>query len=362
MKVDYLHHTVALGGAYDIAPGAAVIGRLTAGPGLVLRPFATLRADGETITVGRNGWFGERASVHIVDSILSTTIGDDATVGRFGLVHACSVGDGCVVGEAAAILDGASVGPYAVIAADSVVTPRKQLPGGWLYAGAPAKPVREITLDEAVALAAGLRAGTPDTLLAASVLPPLGMEAFLPPGAASGPFHPWDERRPAVKRAYVAPTAVLIGDVDLADDAGVYFGCALAARDSRIAIGARTNIQDNSVLETDGTRGQLVIGAGITVGHNVQLGSGTIGDDALIGMASRVGDGVVVEPGGCIAAGAWVEPGTVVRAGWLWAGRPARAFREVTPAEREAFARGRDVYIGYGEAYRRGASSAEPTA
>jgi hypothetical protein len=75
-----------------------------------------------------------------------TTIGDDVTVGRFGLVHACSVGDGCVVGEAAAILDGAASGPYAVIAADSVVTPRKQLPGGWLYAGAPAKPVREITL------------------------------------------------------------------------------------------------------------------------------------------------------------------------------------------------------------------------
>ena len=362
MKLDYLHHAVDLGGDYSIAPGAAVIGRLTAGPDLTLRPFATLRADGQTITVGRNGWFGERASVHIVDSILSTTIGDDVTVGRFGLVHACSVGDGCVVGEAAAILDGASVGGHAVIAADSVVTPRKQLPGGWLYAGAPAKPVREVSRAEVAALAASLRAGAPDELVAASMLPPLGMEAFLPPGAAGGPFHAWEERRPTIQRAYVAPTAVLIGEVDLADDAGVYFGCALAARDSRIAIGARSNIQDNSVLETDGTRGQLQIGAGVTVGHNVRLGSGTIGDDALIGMASRVGDDVVVEPGGCIAAGAWVDPGTVVRAGWLWAGRPARAFREVTSAERENFARGRDVYIGYGAAYRRGAANwTEPT-
>jgi carbonic anhydrase/acetyltransferase-like protein (isoleucine patch superfamily) len=352
MKLPYLHHTVELEGAHDIARGAAVIGRLTAGDGLTLRPFATLRADGETITVGRNGFFGERASVHIVDGLIGTTIGHDVTVGRFGLVHACTVGDGCVVGEGAAILDGASVGPHAVIAADSVVTPRKELPGGWLYAGAPAKPVREIAREDVAALASGIREGNPDALVKAQVLPPLGMETFLPAGAARGPFYPWHAREPRIAKAYVAPTAVLVGDVDLAEDAGVYFGCALVARDAHVRIGERSNIQDNSVLETDATRGDLVVGAGVTVGHNVQLGAATIGDDALIGMASRVGDGVVVQPGGCIAAGAWVKPGTVVRGGWLWAGRPARAFRQVTPAEREGFARGRDVYIGYGAAYR----------
>jgi carbonic anhydrase/acetyltransferase-like protein (isoleucine patch superfamily) len=352
MKVAYLHHTVTLEGAHDIAPGAAVIGRLTAGANLVLRPFATLRADGETIRVGRNGFFGERASVHIVDGILSTTIGHDVTVGRFGLVHACTVGDGCVVGEGAAVLDGASVGDHAVIAADSVVTPRKNLPGGWLYAGAPAKPVREIGRDEIATLAASIREGRADALVRAKALPPLGMETFLPQGATGGPFHAFGERLPRVAEAYVAPTSVLVGDIELDDDAGVYFGCALVARGARIRIGARTNIQDNTVMETDASRGDIVVGAGVTVGHNVQLGAATLGDDALIGMASRVGDGVVVEPGGCVAAAAWVNPGTVVRGGWLWAGRPARAFRHVSDAEREQFARGRDVYIGYGAAYR----------
>jgi carbonic anhydrase/acetyltransferase-like protein (isoleucine patch superfamily) len=352
MKLPYLHHAVDLAGTHDIATGAAVIGRLTAGSGLVLRPFATLRADGEAITIGDDGWFGERASVHIVDGMLGTTIGAGVTVGRFGLVHACTVGDGCVVGEGAAVLDGASVGAHAVIAADSVVTPRKQLPGGWLYAGSPAKPVRELAYDEVRRLGASLRAGRPDALIAAAALPPLGMETFLPPGAAPGPFHAWEADRPTHGRAFVAPTSVLVGDVVLDDDAGVYFGCALVARGARIRIGARTNIQDNSVLETDRARGDLIVGTGITVGHNVQLGACTIGDDALIGMASRVGDGVVVEPGGCVAAGAWVEPGTRVRSGLIWAGRPAREFRPVTPGEREAFARGRDVYIGYGAAYR----------
>ena len=110
MRLDYLQHRVRVGEGADLAPGAAVIGRLVAGAGLVLRPFATLRADGESITVGRDAFFGERASVHIVDGILATRMGDDVTVGRFGLVHACTVGDGCVVGEAAAVLDGATLG------------------------------------------------------------------------------------------------------------------------------------------------------------------------------------------------------------------------------------------------------------
>jgi len=355
VKVDYLSHRATLEGHADIAPGAAVIGRLRAGHGLVLRPFATLRADGETITVGPRGYFGERASVHIVDGILSTTIGSDVTVGRFGLVHACVVGDGCVVGEGAAVLDGASVGAHAVIAADAIVTPRKSLPGGWLYAGSPAKPVREVTRDEVARLAQGIRRGRPDALLTASSLPPLDMTTFLPSQAAPGPFHPWEGRAPRRARAYVAPTSVLVGDVSLADDAGVYFGCALVARGARIAIGARTNIQDNSVLEASATGGDLLIGEGVTVGHNVRLGAAHIDDDALIGMASRVGDGVVVERGGCVAAGAWVDAGARVQAGWIYAGRPARAFRAVTPAERAQFDRGRDVYVGYGVAYLAGA-------
>jgi carbonic anhydrase/acetyltransferase-like protein (isoleucine patch superfamily) len=181
------------------------------------------------------------------------------------------------------------------------------------------------------------------------VLPPLPPSAPLP---ALDPASAWSPARAA--SAYVAPTARLTGDVRMADDSGVYFGCVVDAGDGRIAIGPRTNVQDNSFLLTDRRRGELVLGAGVTVGHNVQMGSGTFGDDCLVGMMSRVADKVTVEPGGCIAAGAWVEPGTVVKAGWIWAGRPARPFRELRPAERVEFARGRDVYIEYGASYRSG--------
>lgn len=352
MRLRYLDHTPAIGIGADFATTARAIGRTRTGAGLVLRDYATLRADGEAIVVGDRCLFAERATVHIADGLLASTVGDDVTVGRFGLVHACTLGHGVVVGEAATVMDGASVGDHALVAAGALVPPRKSLPGGYVYAGNPATPLREISRDELETVAAAIRAGAHATLATAEALPPLDMTPFLPGEAAAGSLHARSGRGPSVGRAFVAPTAVLAGDVRVGDDAGVYFGCALDAGGARIIVGEASNVQDNSLLVTDTRRGDLVVGRRVTIGHNVRMGSGVVEDDALVGMASVVGDGVVVERGGCIGAGAHVEPGTVVRAGWIWAGRPARAFREMKDAEREWFARGVEVYVGYARAYR----------
>jgi carbonic anhydrase/acetyltransferase-like protein (isoleucine patch superfamily) len=83
------------------------------------------------------------------------------------------------------------------------------------------------------------------------------------------------------------------------------------------------------------------------------MGAARTGDRALVGMSAIVGDGVVVEADACIGAGAFVEPGTRVPSGWIVAGRPARPFRALTPAEREGFADIVTVYAAYSEAYRR---------
>jgi len=351
MLLSYLEFTPALAQPFDLAPDAAVIGRTIAGAGLTLRQLATLRADGEWVRVGANVHFAERATVHIADGALAATIGNDVTVGRFGLVHACTLADGVVVADAAAVMDGAVVGEHALIAPGSLVPPRKQLAGGYLYEGNPATPVREIVRDDVAAAAKAIRAGQPSVLTTSNDLPPLDMVPFVPEGPFTGRLHSIHGRSPAIARAFVAHTAVVAGDVHLADDAGIYFACALDAGGARILIGTRSNVQDNTLLVTDAARGDLVIGDGVTIGHNVRMGSGEVADDALIGMASRVGDRVVVERGGCIAAGAWVEPDTVVKAGWIWAGRPARAFRELKPAERDWFAQGVEAYVDYGRTY-----------
>jgi carbonic anhydrase/acetyltransferase-like protein (isoleucine patch superfamily) len=343
MKLPYLQFETKLGKSAAIADTAAVIGRMAAGVRLTLRAFATLRADGEHIRVGHDVYFGEHSTSHIVDSRLGTTVGSHVTVGRYGVVHGCTLADHVVVGEGAAILDEASVGAGAVIAADSIVSPGKTLRGGWLYDGVPAKPVREISRDEADAIGHSIREGEVLATARSTGLPPMG-----------SPRRARSSHRDASRSAssYVAPTAVLSGEVELRDDAGIYFGCVVDASDGRVVIGERSNVQDNSFLLINRARGDLVIGAGVTIGHNVQMGSGNFGDDCLVGIMSRVADGVVVEPGGCIAAGAWVEAGVIVKAGWIWAGRPARPFRELRAAEREEFARGRDVYVEYGAAYR----------
>lgn len=351
MLIDYLDYFPIVA-AMNLGRSAVVIGRTTAGAGLTLRDFAALRADGERIEVGENVFFGERATVHIADGARPARIGRDSTIGRFGLVHACTLAEGVVVGEGASVLDGAEIGPYAVIAADGLVPPRKILEGAWLHAGSPAAPVRPITPAECREIAQATRAGFPPVLVAASALPPLSHDAFVPEAEGAGPLHALDGITPRIARAFVAPTAAVAGDIDVQDDASVFFGCALVAGGARIVVGRGTNVQDNSLLTTDRARGDLVIGDGVTIGHNARIGSAEIGDGALIGMGSRLGDAVVVEAGGCVAAGAWVDAGARVESGWIWAGRPARPFRELRPEERQAFARFRDVYVGYGAVYR----------
>ena len=371
LVLDYLRFRPVVGARTGIAEHAAVIGRARVGADSSFAGYATVRADGEAIAVGANAWFGGHATVHIADGILGAAIGDGATVGRYGLVHACKLGDGVVIGESSVVMDAAAVGAHAAIAADSVVPPRKQLPGGFLYAGHPATPVRAIGRDELAAWARALREGRIVPELTSARLPAWSDAVRDLPRPSNSMQHPHssaaDPPRPSSDMqhahasvasrfagAFVAPTALVAGAVTLAADSGVFFGSAVNAGDGRIVIGPRTNIQDNCIVTTDRRRGDLVLGAGVTVGHAVVLGSGSIGDDALIGMGSRVGDGVVVERGGCIGAGAWVEAGTVVPAGWIWAGRPACEFRRLKPAERDEFARARDIYIGYSRDYRRG--------
>jgi carbonic anhydrase/acetyltransferase-like protein (isoleucine patch superfamily) len=215
MQLRYLDFQPALTAPFELAPRAAVIGRTIAGAGLVMREFATARADGESIRIGSNAFFAERATVHIADSVLGATLGNDTTVGRFALVHACTVADRVVVGDAAVVMDDAHVGVGALITAGSLVPPRKRLAGGWVYEGNPATPVREIDAVELAAAAAAIRGGSKSQLATSSDLPPLDFASHV------NTLKRATRLRPA-SRGLIAPTALLAGDVSVAD-AQVFF-------------------------------------------------------------------------------------------------------------------------------------------
>ena len=138
---------------------------------------------------------------------------------------------------------------------------------------------------------------------------------------------------------FVDPSAQLIGDIVLKEDASVWPLVAARGDVNKIRIGARTNIQDGSVLHVTRTSPgnpeghPLLIGDDVTVGHKAMLHGCTIGNRVLIGMGAIVLDGAIIEDDVFLAAGSLVAPGKRLQSGYLYRGAPAVQARPLTPEE-----------------------------
>jgi len=141
--------------------------------------------------------------------------------------------------------------------------------------------------------------------------------------------------------AWVDEQATVIGQVSIDADSSVWPQVVIRGDIHRIEIGARSNIQDGSVLHVTHDSqyspggSPLLIGDDVTVGHNATLHACTIGNGCLIGMGSIVLDKAVLEPGVMLGAGALVSPGKTLEGGYLWVGAPARRARPLSNEERE---------------------------
>lgn len=158
--------------------------------------------------------------------------------------------------------------------------------------------------------------------------------------------------------AYVHPSAQIIGEVSLGEDASVWCGAVIRGDVNSIAIGAGTNIQDLAVLhvshksEWDPNGAPLLIGDRVTVGHSVILHGCTIHDECLIGMGSIVMDKAVLEPRVLLGAGSLVPEGKVLASGYLYIGRPAKQLRPLTPEELAYFNYSAEHYVKLARSYR----------
>jgi carbonic anhydrase/acetyltransferase-like protein (isoleucine patch superfamily) len=143
--------------------------------------------------------------------------------------------------------------------------------------------------------------------------------------------------------AFVDESAVVIGDVVLGEDASVWPMCSVRGDVNYIRIGARTNIQDNTVIHVTHDHQAVpggrptIIGDDVTVGHQVILHACTIGNRCLIGMGTQILDGAVVQDGVFVGAGSLVTEGKILESGFLYVGRPVRKARELTPEEKAWF-------------------------
>lgn len=153
------------------------------------------------------------------------------------------------------------------------------------------------------------------------------------------------------KRVLIDPAAVVLGDVILGDDVSVWPGAIIRGDMHHIRVGARTSVQDGSVLHithaSDFNPGgwPLTIGSEVTIGHNATLHGCTLGNRILVGMGAVVMDGAVVEDEVVIAAGALVTPKKRLESGYLYAGSPAKQLRALSDKEKAFFSYSADNYV-----------------
>jgi carbonic anhydrase/acetyltransferase-like protein (isoleucine patch superfamily) len=158
------------------------------------------------------------------------------------------------------------------------------------------------------------------------------------------PLYAFEDRAPTVSSsAWIAPTATLIGDVHVEDDASVWYGAVLRGDFGRIIVRRGANVQDGSVLHV-GDDPETVVGEGATVGHLCVVHGAVIGPEALIGNGATVLDGAVVGSRALVAAGCTVPPGMTIEDGMLAVGVPARIIGPVTGAAKQWVDTNPEVY------------------
>jgi carbonic anhydrase/acetyltransferase-like protein (isoleucine patch superfamily) len=145
--------------------------------------------------------------------------------------------------------------------------------------------------------------------------------------------------RPAIDdSAFIAAGSQLIGNVTIGARSSIWYNCVLRGDVNRIVIGARTNIQDGSVIHVDSPKEggpglPTIIGDDVLIGHMVMLHGSVLHDRAFVGLGSIVMDGCTIESDGMLAAGSMLTPGKTIGEGELWMGRPAKKLRDMSAEE-----------------------------
>ncbi len=151
--------------------------------------------------------------------------------------------------------------------------------------------------------------------------------------------------------AFVAQGAVIVGDVEIGPQSSIWFGCVLRGDVNVIRVGARTNIQDGTVVHVASKGQGTYIGNDVTVGHMALLHACTLEDNSFVGMKAVVMDGAKVESHAMLAAGALLPPGKIVPKGQLWAGNPAKFWRELTAEDLANFDLRTEQYVELAQIY-----------
>lgn len=157
--------------------------------------------------------------------------------------------------------------------------------------------------------------------------------------------------------AFIAPGCRIIGDVEIGPDASIWYNCVIRGDSSRVVIGARTNVQDGSVIHCDGPMPgkpegyPTLIGEDVLIGHMAMIHGTVIEDKGFVGFAAQTMNGCVIEREGMLAAGALLAPNKRIPARQLWSGRPAVFMRDLDDRAIAALQLGVAHYVANGKAH-----------
>jgi len=154
--------------------------------------------------------------------------------------------------------------------------------------------------------------------------------------------------------AFIAETAVLIGDVVVGAGSSVWFHCVLRGDTNYIRVGERTNIQDGTIVHVNAGNYPTIIGNDVTIGHAAIIHACTLHDRAFVGMGATVLDGAVIEEGGILGANGLLTPGKTIGRYELWTGAPAKLARVLSEEERSKFDHNASHYAELAQEYLRG--------
>lgn len=171
-------------------------------------------------------------------------------------------------------------------------------------------------------------------------------------------IQPFNSYRPKIHdTAFIADDAIVVGDVEIGENASVWFGSIVRGDVNFIRIGARTNIQDGTIIHVSSETHSTILENDITVGHRVVLHGCYVETGCMIGIGAILLDGVRVGKSSLVAAGSLLTPGTIIPPGSMVMGSPAKVKRPLTDEEIQGIARNVAHYVELAEIYKKAAKS-----
>ena len=333
--IKFLKHFPTIDKDVSISSSAKIIGNSNIKKNTKIFDNVIIRGDGEKVEIGENCLFEKRSTVHVASDLLGTKIGNNCVIEQYAIIHACLIGNNVKVGENSVVMDGSSVGDYSVILPDTLIPPGKKFDRFSLISGSPAKVIKKIDT---------IYYNKFNDLESKSNF---RFKEYLKKINLNFQSIKLDEGN-----IFIAPDALIGCNTFAKPNSSIWFSTVLHSPDNKgsVYLGLGSNIQDNSIINTKGK--DIYIGDRVTIGHNVIIdGKCKIDSNAVIGMGSILEENCIVEKNAFVGANSYVKTNTVVPEGMIYAGNPAKFFRNVSEQERKFFSLGQKIYENLTQEY-----------